>query len=232
MGWCLASVALVAQEPAHSGGVPYVRASGESVVEVKPDQASITVAVVTQASTASAAASQNATQVTAVLDRLRKESGPNADIRTVGYSVNPNYTYPNQPNSTGPKIVGYTASNTVQIKLDDIAMVGRVLDAATAVGANNVHGVQFSVKDERAVRAQALRQASQNARAAAEAMAAALGLRVVRVRSAETGEPSIVRPVQELAMARMAADRAAPTPVEPGNVQVRGVVTVTLDVAP
>jgi uncharacterized protein YggE len=221
---------LVAQDPPRPGSIPFVRATGDATIESKPDLAIVNIGVTTQAPTAAAAASQNAAQTTAVLDKIKSEIGTKGEIRTTAYSVNPNYTYP--PNNTAPKITGYTASNTVQVKLDDISLVGRVLDGATASGANNVNGIQFSVKDEQGVRAQALRQAAQNAKSAAEAMAAALGLRVVRVHSAETGQASIVRPMQEGAMMRMAAAPVAPTPVEAGNVEVHATVTVTLEVAP
>lgn len=225
-GWLLA-------QDASRGPSPLVRASAESVVEAKPDQATISIGVTTQAATASAAAAQNAQQTSAALDKIKAALGNNGTVRTTGYSVNPNYSYPNPPNSGGPKIVGYTSSNTVEVKLEDIGLVGRILDVATSSGANNIHGIQFSVKDELAVRVQALRQASQNARSAAEAMAQALNLRVVRVHSAETGAPSVVRPMQEAPVARMAAlADARPTPVDPGNVEVRATVTVTLEVAP
>jgi uncharacterized protein YggE len=221
---------LAAQEPVRVFG-PFVRATGESTINAKPDQAVISIGVVTQAPTAGAAASQNAAQVSAVIDRIKKELGGNGDLRTVGYSLNPNYSYPNPPSNTPPKIVGYNASNTVQAKIDDIALVGRIIDAATATGANHVNGIQFLLKDEQSARREALREAARNARASADALASALSLRVVRVHSAETGEPSMIRPMQEMPMARMAAVQAAPTPVEPGNIQVHATVTVTLEVA-
>ncbi len=225
--------AVLAQETApRPGNTPFVRATGNATVDAKPDQATVNIGVTTQATTAGAAAGQNATQTAAVLDKIKSEVGSKGEIRTTSYSVNPNYSYPTAPNNAGPKISGYTASNTVQVKLNDITFVGRVLDAATGSGANNIHGIQFSVKDERGLRAQALGQAAQNAKAAAEAMAGALGMRVVRVHSAETGEASVLRPMQEPVMMRMAAAPSQPTPVESGNVQIQATVTVTLEVAP
>ena len=81
---CAASFA---QEPPRSGsGEPLVRASGEGIIGVKPDQAVIHIGVVTQASTAAAAALRNAAQATAVLVRMKGEIGPKGDIRTTGYS--------------------------------------------------------------------------------------------------------------------------------------------------
>lgn len=225
----IGAAALGAQESRYTP--PFVRATGESTVNARPDRAVINVGVVTQAPTAAAAASQNANQVTAVLDRVKKEIAGKGQVRTTGYSLNPNYNYPNPPNNSGPRIVSYQASNTVEVTLDDISLVGKIIDAATASGSNNINGIQFALKDEQEVRRQALRSAAVNARSSAQALADALGLKVVRVHSADTGEPVTVRPMHEMAMARMAADARAPTPVEPGNVQVRATVTVTLEVA-
>jgi uncharacterized protein len=217
-----------AQEPQWQR-TPYVRGTGESVIDTQPDRATISIGVITQAATAEAAAGQNAKQTSAVLERMKKEIGGKGQLRTTGYSVNPNYSYPNPPSSAPPKIVGYNASNTVEVRLDDITLVGRVIDAATSSGANNIHGINFELKDEQSVRRQALGEAAKNARAAAETLAAALGVKVVRVLSADTGEPVIVQPMRRMAMAQMAEARA-PTPVEPGTIQVRATVVVTLEV--
>src|ERR1019366_2461965 len=143
--WSLLPVTAVAQDAAPRGAAPppFVRASGEGVIDAKPDQAIVNIGVLTQAATAAAAASQNATQVTAVLDKIKSEIGAKGEIKTVGYSVNPNYSCPAPPGSGAPKIAGYSAVNTVRVTLNDIGLVGRLLDAATSTGANNVNGVQF-----------------------------------------------------------------------------------------
>jgi len=62
-------------------------------------------------------------------------------------------------------------------------------------------------------------------------MAAALGVKVVGVLSAEEGGPVVV-PMRDMAMARMAESAAVQTPVEPGTINVRATVSVTLEVAP
>jgi uncharacterized protein len=208
---------------------PVVRASGDGVVSLKPDQATVTIGVVTQATSADAAAAQNATQLTSVLKQLRSTLGSTADIRTSGYSLNPNYKY---GNGQSPTITGYTATNTVLVKIDDIARVGSVVDAATRTGANTIHGIEFGVKNEQAGRAEALKLAAQAARANANAIASALGLRVIRVRSAESGQPVHVIPFQREFQARAADVVRAPTPIEPGTLDFRATVTVTLEVAP
>ncbi len=157
---------------------------------------------------------------------LRHALGSAAEIHTSGYSLTPNFTYPK--NGGQSVLSGYAASNTVEITTDDLANVGKVIDAATQAGANNVRGLDFLLKDEAPARAQALREAAQKAHASAEAMAVALGLKVVRVLSAEEGEPQAIRP----AMRAMAANAAPATPIESGNIQVQATVTLTVEVAP
>jgi uncharacterized protein YggE len=203
-----------------------VRASADAVVQVAPDRARVDVGVVSQAQTAQAAGEENARRVQQVMAELRKLVGPKAEIKTLYYSVQPNYRTPRPGGS--PEIAGYTASNTVQVTLDDLSLVGKVIDGAMRSGANNIHGVQFSIRDEKPARAQALAQAAQIARAEAEAIAKALGLRVIRVHGAEEGERQPVFPMQT----RMAMAEAAQTPIEPGAIDVRGSVTVTLEVQP
>src|SRR4051812_23176168 len=154
---------------------PSIRVTGEAIITAKPDQAQIDVGVLTQALTAQDAAAQNAQKVEAVISVLRKALGAGADIKTVGYSLNPNYHYPERGGP--PTITGYTASNTVQVKTSDLAQVGKIIDAATQAGANNIQALRFMLKDEQAARAQALKDAAQKARAKADTLASALGLR-------------------------------------------------------
>ena len=203
---------------------PTVRASGDATVTVKPDQAKLSIGVVTQARTAEEAASQNASRTTAVLDQLKQAVGPDGEIKTTNYSVNPNYIYPH--NGGQRAITGYSANNTVLVTVNNLSNVGKVIDAATQNGANEVNNIQFTLRDEQKARSEALAMAAVKAKANAEAMAAALGLKVEGVLSAESsGGP--VQP-RYAPMAMMARAEAAPTPVETGTLDIHATVTVTL----
>jgi len=223
--WVLGAC-LSAQQPRPPA--PVIRAAGEAVLFAPPDQARIELGVIAQAPSAQAAAEQCARQLESVLARLRKLLGEKAEIRTAGYSLSPNYRYPRDGGR--PEITGYTASNIVEVRTRALADVGPVIDAATQSGANAVHGLQFTLRDDEAVRMKALQQATRRARANAEAMAAAAGLKIVRVLALEQGEAHLIRPVRELAPAR-AELAGAPTPVEPGTIEVRASVTLTVEVA-
>lgn len=203
---------------------PSIQTSGEAVVNAKPDRAQIDVGVVTQATASQAAVSQNAQKLEATLSELRRLLGNNADIKTTSYTLNPNYRYPKEGGE--PTVTGYTATNIVRVTLDDLTQVGKVIDAATQTGANRVQNLRFTLKDERTVQAQALRDAAMKARSKAEALASALGLKIVRVLSVIENSPTAV-PVDNVAFART---EAASTPVEPGTIEVRANVMLTVEI--
>src|SRR5437762_9954815 len=101
---------------------PFVRAFGEATVSSTPDQVRIQFGVVTQGATADAASSQNATQVTTLLAALRALLGQSAEIRTLSYSLSPNYSSPRD--GSQPVLVGYTASNIVEATVADLSIIG------------------------------------------------------------------------------------------------------------
>lgn len=210
---------------------PSVSVMGEATATARPDQAELQIGVVTQASTAQAAAAQNAKQSDKVIAELRRLLGPNADIKTINYSVSPNYRYPNPREGGQPTITGYTANNTVQVKTTDLSLVSKLIDQSIQSGANNLQSLQFTLKDEQAVRAQALREAAAQAKHKAETIAAALGLKVVRVLAVEESGPVAI-PYQTIALQRAEAAQSVPTPVEPGTINVRALVKLTVEVAP
>ena len=203
-----------------------VRATGEATLSAKPDQARLSVGVVTQAATAEEAMRQNATQTTAVFDALKKIVATGGDIKTLNYSVSPQYKY---EQGHSPEITGYQASNTVEVTLNDLTLVGKVIDGAGHAGSNNINSIAFTLKNDQAVRAKVIAEATKQARANAEAVAQALNVRVIGVASAETIEGGAPRPMRPMfAMAREAM--AAPTPVETGTLDVHATVSVTLEV--
>ena len=208
-----------------------IRVTGDSKVTARPDRVQIDVGVTTRATHSQEAAQQNARDVDAMLAAVRKSAGPTAVLKTISYSLNPNYQY--HPNGAEPTLTGYTATNVVQVTLDDLAKIGSVIDSAAQSGANHVQGIQFTLRDQDAVRAEALREAALRARAEAEVLAGALGLRVVRILSVEELSPRVM-PVRPYMGAPRAAAAMAEvvTPVEAGTLDVTADVTLTVEVAP
>ncbi len=117
--------------------------------------------------------------------------------------------------------------NTVRITTGDMAKIGRVIDVATAAGANNIQSLMYTLKDEGAVHAEALREASRKAQTEAAAIASSLGLKVVRILSVEEGGAHYMPMMRD---ARAMQEGAAPTNLEPGSVEVHAIITLTVQV--
>jgi uncharacterized protein YggE len=211
--------------------VSSIRVGGDSQVTAQPDRVQIELGVTTRATHSAEAAAQNARTVAAVLAAVRQAAGPAAVLKTISYALNPNYQY--HTSGAEPTITGYSASNVVQVTLDELAKIGSVIDSATQAGANQVQGIQFTLRDQDAVRATALREAAIRARAAAEVLAGALGLKIVRVLSAEENSPRLMPvryPGTPLTLSSTVAQVA--TPVQAGTLDITAEVTLTVEVAP
>ncbi|TWI04946.1 hypothetical protein IP90_01088 [Luteimonas cucumeris] len=189
-----------------------------------PDVATISAGVVTQAADANAAMRQNAEQMAKVVAAIKAAGIAERDVQTSGISVSPQYKY---VENQAPAITGYQASNTVSLKVRDIAKLGQVLDTLVAQGANQVNGPSFEVDKPEEAYDEARRAALEKAQARAEMYAKTMGLKVRRVVSISENSGGFPRPVPMMAMARAEkAGYAADTSVSPGETTL----SITLDV--
>lgn len=212
-----------AATPSNDGTLLSVSAQAEA--RRVPDVATLSAGVVTQSADANAAMRANAEQMARVSAAIRAAGVTERDTQTAGVSVNPQYRYAeNQP----PTITGYQASNTVNLKVRDVAKLGEVLDALVASGANQVNGPSFEIDEPEAVYDEARQAALAKARARAEMYAKTLGLQVRRIVSISEGG-GFVRPmpVQMMAMARGKSE--ADTSVSPGETSLSASLDVVFE---
>jgi uncharacterized protein YggE len=186
----------------------------------RPDIATISAGVVTQATRAGDAMAANAKAMTATVAALKRAGVADRDIQTQSISLQPQYRYgENQP----PILTGYQASNRVAVRLRDLAAAGGVIDALVAAGANQIDGPTLAVEHPETALDEARTKALAKARARAGLYAKAAGLSVRRiVRISE----SDIMPPPPRPMAMMAAKRAEDTPLEAGEQEL----TVNLSV--
>lgn len=151
--------------------------TGESDSKATPDTAVVVLSVVTQNTRALEAQQQNARKSDAVIQAIKQAAGANPEVKTSDYSLEP------QRDWWGgmPRIKGYEARNSVTVTTDALDNVGAILDAATQAGANSVETVRFILREGKEARGRALGEAGKQAMAKAEAMAQAMGGRIVRV---------------------------------------------------
>jgi uncharacterized protein len=209
---CLAAAALMAQTTAAS-----VTATGTATIYVQPNQALLTVSVSAQGATATAAGQQNANVTVAVTTAVLNVVGSSGSIQTVSYSVYPQYGSGAQSSA----IVGYSATNSFQVTLTDLTLIGSVIDTANRAGATSVGNLTLGLQNPAPSLQQALAAASKAGLANAGAIASGLGRSTGSVVSAL--QSSAVTPILA------AVSTVAPaTPVQTGPVSVSATVTVTV----
>jgi uncharacterized protein len=196
---------------------PHIGAQGTAEVRATPDRAIIRFGVQFDAPEAQAAQGRVSEAMQQVIQALRRLDISENCIATERLDLSPVYEQKGRP-----RLVGYHASNVVRVELNDLARLGPAIDAAVGAGANNVEGIQFTVANEAPLRSQALRQASEEARAKAQAIAEALGVHLGDLIEASEGGVEVTWP-RIVTPGRM---DGAPTPVQPGEMTVRATVTV------
>jgi uncharacterized protein YggE len=202
---------------------PSIVVSGVGEVRHKPDMAEIEVGVVTEAETAAAAVESNNQKMTQLLESLRQQGLEEEDIQTSNFQVMPQHQY-HPEGREPPRIAGYQVVNQVHIGVRDLAKLGEVLDAAVGQGANQIHAIQFSIRERNELVAQALRQALASARQKAEALVAEAGAELGPVLHIQEASSEAPQPLPGYAMRAQAAESV---PISPGTLTIRAQVYVT-----
>ena len=217
--------------------VPVIAVSGQGEVRAEPDEATVSLGVTAQAETAGAA-QQEANRIAGrILDAVGALGIEDKAVQTSSINLYPVYADPSrrpqQVQEDEPRIVGYRASNVVSVRLADLAKIGPVIDATVAAGANQVQGVRFELRDDQGERLEALTRSVAAARAKAEALASALGMRLGPVLRAEEAGVSIDVPRFDRApVAMMRMEASSSTPVSAGEITVSAGVNLLYRLLP
>lgn len=223
--------AVSAAQPA--AGPPVIVAQGESRLKVAPDQAWVLVAVETRDARAPQARQLSAVAMTAVMAALKTAGLPADAIKTVGYSLNPDYEYVNGRQ----RMKGFLVSNQLQVRIDDITKVADVLDAVGALSlaaSSNmtIANLRFDLKDRASLERDALRLAVVDAMENVKAMAAGAGATVGRIsRIDQTGRSQQFDKMEPMmAMAPRAMNESVATPISPSEIEIRAGVMLTVEI--
>lgn len=163
--------------------------SGEGTVSASPDVAVIDLSIVTEAGTSKIAQDENSRKSQSVADFLKREGIEEKDIKTTGYNVYPQYTYP----QTGrPIITGYQVNQSMQVKVRNLDRTNVVLDGVVAAGANQVSNLQLTIDEPERLKEEARAKAIADAKEKARTLERQLGLdlgRIVNFSESEGGWP-------------------------------------------
>lgn len=217
----VAPAAVLAQQPASPATVAM---SGEGIVQAVPDRAWMTITVESRASNPREAQRRNTEAMTPVQEKLRAAGVPASNMRTIAYDLQQEWDFVNNRRVSR----GYVARNSIEVRVDDIDRTGELLEIAVASGTTSVGDIRFDLKDRAAQERDALRLAVVDARAKAEAAAAALGRtveRIVRVEEHGIATP----PPMPFAAAREAVQVANAPLIATGQIELRAHVTLTAE---
>jgi uncharacterized protein YggE len=221
--WIALACTVAAQEPAQPQNNVVVTV-GDATIRRAPDRAFVTVAVETRAKSPREAQRLNADAMTAVQQRLTQARLAPDALRTTGYDLQQEFDF-----VQGKRVPReFVARNGIEVRVDEIARTGEILDAVVQSGATSISGVRFDLKDRDAAEREALRLAVADARARADAAASGAGRSVDRVlRVEDTREMAINPPRPMMRMTVSAAEGAPQTPIEPGTIEIHARVTLT-----
>lgn len=168
--------------------------SGEGKVVGVPDIARLTMGVITEGGNDAAKLQrENTDKTNKIIAFVNSKGVDEKDIKTEQYSVQPRFEYANcgfervGATCPPPKIVGYTITQSISVKVRNFGVVGDILSGAVTAGANNVYGPTFEIDDRTKLVDQARGEALAKARESAKAVARAGGFRLGKILSIDEG---------------------------------------------
>lgn len=228
----LAAAALIGPRPSMSATdntLPRVISiAGLGEVKARPDMATISTGVVSEAVSAKDALAKNNAAMAAVIAALKNAGIAEDDIQTSNFSVSPKYP-PYQPNQTSQRIVGYTVSNQVTANVKSLKNLGPILDTLVQSGSNQINGISFGIDEPKKALDEARKEAVADARAKAELYAAAAGVSLGRVVQI-TESSAVMPPVPMMRMALQANAAEASVPIAAGQQTVSANVSITYEI--
>lgn len=201
--------------------------TGEGEVSASPDMAVIHTGVSKDAPRAGDAMAAAAEAMASVLSTVKAAGIEDRDIQTTRIGLDPRYQYSND-GRTPPRLVGYSASNAVMVRVRELDALGGLLDALASGGATEISGLSFAIAEPRPLEDQARTEAVADARAKAELLAGAAGVKLGQV--LQISEAGAV-PVAPQPMFREMAAADAAMPVAAGEIDLRASVTIVYGIA-
>lgn len=204
-----------------------------------PDTASVTVGVTGKGTTVSQAQEKINSVSKKVIDGIKKLGIEEKNIETLEYNIYPEYNYDNYFPAGGenvssrdgtPRIKGYNATQSIQIKVKDVQKINNVIDVATAEGANIINNVNFTFSDElktqleNKARKDAISMAKQKAKDIAKLSGIKLG-KLINVYESNYGVPYSGQRTNIGGLTKE-TDNSIPTEINPGEGTIN--ITVTL----
>ncbi|KQU60816.1 SIMPL domain-containing protein [Rossellomorea marisflavi] len=193
-----------------------ITVSGEHTSYGAPDEALITLGVMTEGHDLQKAQQENNEKIKNIVGTLQANGVSNSDTQTANYQIIPRYSF-----EDGKQIFnGYEVVNILRVHLRTIEKAGKIIDDAVKAGANRVEGIQFLSSHSTALYQYALEHAYRDALAKATVLARQSGQELVSdPLSIKEGQSTELPSPMKLAVQESA--------ILPGEISVKASLLVT-----
>jgi uncharacterized protein len=193
-----------------------IKVRGEGELAVKPDTATVNLGVTTEGKELISAQQQNSTIGSKIIDSLVALGIDKNQIQTFDYRIESDYEY-----DQGKAIFrGYKVTHILQVRIDDLAIVGTVVDTAVKNGANYAANIEFTTKYKDVYYQQSLALALKNANAKATTIANTIRVTLNPTPILVTEGGDTFQPF-EGSQLTFAKAGVSPTQIEPGQLLIK-----------
>ncbi|HEY4503083.1 MAG TPA: SIMPL domain-containing protein [Candidatus Paceibacterota bacterium] len=218
--------------------------SGHGEVQAVPDIANVYFTIRKEGTTVKEAQDAVAVVEKSSLDSLKSNGVEDKDIQAANASFNPKYKYVYDtrslvpctefgcpPRSGNNVISGYEAYESITVKVRNTDSVGKIMQDLGTLGVTDLNGPNFTVDDADALQAEARKEAIEDARTKAEALAKDLGVRLGRIANfSEGGNYGGIYYAKDAMMESSAGNTApAPAAIPKGENTITSDVTITYE---
>lgn len=206
-----------------------ITVTGTAKISATPDVAVLYLGIISEGSNVNLAQKGVTEKMNAIIDSLKKEFQIEAkDIKTDNYSVQPKYDW-----SDGKqRIIGYTANQSVTVKVRNFDKTGNILNKATELGANTVSGPNFMIDDPEKAKAEAREKAITQAKEKAALLADQVGIKLGRIVNFYEGGNEMANVAYGVGGSMdlaLSAKAMAPT-IEPGSKDIQLTVSISYEI--
>lgn len=235
--FALFSVGIANLRSSEASNKSFITVSGEGEVKAEPDNAKINLTIRTsapQVKDAQNVIDEKAKKLNSELEKIGIEK---QNIKSLFYNTNPKYEYKaieckseTVPCGSEYKMVGYEASQTIEIKVKKIELTDKIISLAGTLEINEISGPNFNIENDAKFKSEARNLAIKNSRVKAESIAKALGMKLGKVVKFDE-DANMIRsvPMMAYAKAAMSADGAAENQevLQKGEEVIKSRVSVT-----
>lgn len=213
-----------------------ITVQGEGQAMIAPDVAHISFTVTNVAATVADAQTTTTKQANAAIAFVKEQEIADKDVKTLYYNISPQYSYPNPCRdgvlcptySDAPKITGYQVSESIQVTVRDLTVVGALLGGLGKLSVQNVSGPDFALDDATAGYDAARADAISKAKVQADTLARQLGVRLGKIVNFSESSGGRTYPMYAMGMAE---SKSAPSPTLPvGDNTYTASVSITYEI--